>query len=165
MKRVFVLIAFMAILPAMVFAQLSVGPAVYLKSPVLLGQEIDIDEVNVNQFSFGGDVRYRIGWFQAEGLLLYSTGDVDSLDLYLDAGVALDVAIVTLSIGAGPNFTNNFGESHASQAGLNARVGADIQLGAISVGASYIMALNITDYRFSVQKSSGLLGAHVLFQM
>ena len=43
----------MAILPAMVFAQLSLGPAVYLKSPVLLGQDNDIDEVNVDQLSFG----------------------------------------------------------------------------------------------------------------
>jgi hypothetical protein len=73
MKRFFVLMALSLILPAMAFAQLSVGPAAFLKSPVLLGQAIDVDEVNVNQFSFGGDVRYRLGWFQAEGLLLYST--------------------------------------------------------------------------------------------
>lgn len=165
MKRVVVLLAFMMIIPATMFAQLSVGPAVFLKSPVLLGQEVDIDKDNVNQFSFGGDVRYRIGWFQVEGLMLYSAGDVDSLDIFLDAGVALDVSIVTLSLGAGPNFTNNFGDSHATQAGLNAKVGADLRLGTIMIGASYIMALDIADYNFSVESSSGLLGAHVLFQM
>ncbi len=165
MKRAFVLIALMAILPVMAFAQLSVGPAMFLKSPVLVGQDIDMDEVNVNQFSFGGNVRYRLGWFQAESLLLYSAGDVDSLDLFLDAGVALDVGIITLLIGAGPNFTNNFNESPADQAGLNTKVGAELRIGAITVGASYIMALDITDNSFSVEKSSGLLGAHVLFQL
>lgn len=165
MKRVIVVLALMMILPAMAFAQLSAGPAMFLKSPVLIGQDIDIDEVNVNQFSFGGDLRYRIGWFQAEGLALYSTGDVDSLDLFLDAGVALDISILTLSIGAGPNFTNNFGESPATQAGLNTKAGVDLRLGKFTVGAAYIMALDINDSGFSVESSSGLLGIHALFQL
>ncbi|MBN2509250.1 MAG: hypothetical protein JXB03_03195 [Spirochaetales bacterium] len=165
MKRVFGLVALMMIIPAMAFAQLSAGPAVFLKSPVLLGQKIDVDEVNVQQFSFGGDVRFRIGWFQAEGLLLYSSGEIDSLDMFLDAGVALDVAIMTLSLGAGPNFTTNFGESRALQAGLNAKIGADVHLGMISVGLSYIMALDIDENIISIERSSGLLGAQVLVQL
>ena len=68
----------------------------------MLGQPIDLGNLNVNQFSFGADTRFKLGWFQAEGLLLYAMGDVNSLNAYLDAGVALDVAIVRLSLGAGP---------------------------------------------------------------
>ena len=163
MKRLLVIMAVLMITPSVAFAQLGVGPAAFFKSPVLLGQSVDIEEANVDQFSFGADLRYRVGWFQAQALGLYSVGDVNSLDLFLDAGVALDVAIVTLSAGAGPNFTNNFDTSPARQAGLNSRVGADVMLGPVSVGASYIMALDITDNGFSVKTSSGLLGAHVLF--
>jgi len=163
-KKVFLILSVLLILPAMAFAQLSVGAAAFLKSPVLLGQSINIDKVNVNQFSFGGDVRYRIGWFQAEGLLLYSAGDINSLDLFLDAGVALDISIVTLSIGAGANFTNNLQGLPIQQAGLNSKIGADVRLGPVSVGASYIMALDITSNGFSIETSSGLLGVHVLFR-
>lgn len=164
MRKGFVILGLM-ILPAMVFAQLSVGPAIYFKSPILIGQEVNSNELNVTQFSFGGDARYRIGWFQAEGLLLYSTGAVNSLDLFLDAGVALDVGPFILSLGAGPNFTNNFGKGRAMQAGLNTKTGVGLQLGEIIVGASYITALNISDRSFQVNRSSGLLGAHVLFQL
>ena len=108
------------VLPTAAFAQLGVGPAAFLKSPVLLGQSIYKDEANVNQFSFGGDLRYRFGWFQEQALGLESAGDINSLDLFLDAGIALDVTIVTLSLGAGPNFTKNFDGSPSTQSRLNA---------------------------------------------
>ena len=163
MRRVCVILAVMMILPTFAFAQLALGPAAFLKSPVLLGQAVDVSELNVNQFSFGGDVRYRVGWFQAEGLLLYSLGEVNSLDIFLDAGVALDISIVSLSIGAGPNFTNNLGQSPPVQAGLNAKAGADLRLGPVSVGVSYIMAMTIDDFTVNVKASSGLLGVQVLF--
>ena len=119
--------------------------------------------MNVNQFSFGGDLRLKIAWFQAEALVLYSAGDVQSLNTYLDAGVALDVAILRLSLGVGPNLYYNISQgSSPVQAGLNAKVGADIKLGPISVGASYIMALNLAN-GVNVQTSTGLLGVQVLF--
>lgn len=162
MKRLFLILAIVAILPVAVFAEWGIGGAAFYKSPVLLGQPVDIANLNVDQFSFGGDVRLKVGWFQAEGLLLYSAGDVNSLNVFLDAGVALDLAIIRLSLGAGPNFTNNFGQSPAVQAGLNAKIGADIKLGPISFGLSYIMALDISN-GIDISTSSGLLGAQILF--
>jgi hypothetical protein len=135
-----------------------------LQGPVLIGQPIDAGNVNVNQFSFGGDLRLKLAWFQAEGLLLYSAGDIQSLNTYLDAGLALDLAIFRLSLGVGPNFAANFGQSAPVQAGLNAKLGADIKLGPISVGLSYIMALNLAN-AVNVQTGSGLLGVQVLFWM
>jgi len=162
MKKLFLILAIVVILPVAVFAEWGVGGAAFYKSPVLLGQPVDLGNLNVDQFSFGGDVRLKLGWFQAEGLLLYSAGDIDSLNLFLDAGVALDLAFLRLSLGAGPNFTNNFGQSPAVQAGLNAKVGADVKLGPISLGLSYIMSLNI-DNGIDIATSSGLLGIQVLF--
>ncbi|MCX7030215.1 MAG: hypothetical protein NTU62_08855 [Spirochaetes bacterium] len=164
MRKLVLILAVLAIVPVAVFADLGVGAAAFYKSPVLLGQPIDLGSLNVDQFSFGGDVRFKLGWFQAEGLLLYSAGDVNSLNAYLDAGLALDVAILRLSLGAGPNFTYNFGESSPMQAGLNAKVGADVMLGPVSIGASYLMALNLEN-GIHIGTSSGLLGIQILFWM
>lgn len=148
--------------PIALVAEFGVGAAALYKSPVLLGQDIDLEDHNVDQFSFGGDLRWKIGWFQASGLIVYSAGEVDSLNAYLDAGVALDVAIVRLSLGAGPNFSNNFGQDHPIQAGLNAKLGADILFGPISLGLTYIMALDIGK-DVVVHSNVGLLGAQIIF--
>lgn len=164
MKKPVLILAVLLILPVAVFADWGIGGAAFYKSPVLLGQPIDTNNLNVNQFSFGGDLRFKLSWFQAEALLLYSAGDVNSLNAYLDAGMALDVAILRLSLGAGPNFTYNVGESSPIQAGLNAKVGADVKLGPISFGLSYIMALNM-DNGLYINTGSGLLGVQVLFWM
>jgi hypothetical protein len=161
-KKLILIFSILVVIPIAVFADWGVGGAAFYKSPVLLGQPIDATGVNVDQFSFGGDLRLKLGWFQAEGLLLYSAGSVSSLNLYLDAGVALDVAILRLSLGAGPNFTNNFSNSPPTQAGLNFKAGADLMLGPISVGVSYIMALNLNN-GIDITTSSGLLGASVIF--
>jgi len=102
MRKLVLVLCVLAILPVAVFAEWAIGGAAFYKSPVLLGQPIDASNVNVNQSSFGVDLRFKLAWFQAEGLLLYSAGDVQSLNVYLDAGLALDVAILRLSVGAGP---------------------------------------------------------------
>ena len=162
MRKLVLVLCVLAILPVAAFAEWGFGGAAFYKSPVLLGQPIDTSNVNVTQFSFGGDLRLKLAWFQAEGLLLYSAGDAQSLSMYLDAGLALDVAILRLSIGAGPTLCDNFGQSSPMQAGLNAKVSADLKLGPISVGASYIMALNLAN-GVNVQTSTGLLGVQLLF--
>ena len=162
MKKLILILSILVVIPIAVFADWGVGGAAFYKSPVMVGQAVDATGVNVDQFSFGGDVRLKLGWFQAEGLLLYSAGSVSSLNLYLDSGVALDLTILRLSLGAGPNFTNNFSSSPPTQAGLNFKAGADLMLGPISVGLSYIMALNI-DNGIDIKTSSGLLGASVIF--
>jgi hypothetical protein len=164
MKKVVLIFVVLASLPLAVFAEWGFGGAAFLKSPVLVGESIDTDDLNVTQFSFGGDARFKYDGFQAEALLLYSAGDVRSLNAYLDLGVAVDLSILRLSAGAGPNLTNNFGDSPAVQAGLNAKVAADIMLGEMSLGLSYIMAMNLDD-GIAIDTSTGLLGASLLIWM
>jgi hypothetical protein len=164
MRKLILILAVLIAIPAASFAEWGFGGAALYKSPVLIGQKVDTSNLNVDQFSFGGDLRWKMDWFQAEGLLLYSAGDTSSLAAYLDAGVGLDLSIFRLSIGAGPNFNNNFSSSKPIQAGLNAKIGADIMLGKISLGLTYLMALNI-DNGVQVTTKSGLLGAQILFWM
>jgi hypothetical protein len=162
-KKLVLILACLIMVPVATFAETAIGGAMFYKSPVLLGQPVDATNLNVNQFAFGADGRIKLGWLQAEGLLLYSAGNLSSLILYLDAGVALDVSILRFSLGVGPNLSNTF-QNPAVQAGLNAKVGADAKFGPISIGLSYIMAMNL-DYGLVVRTSSGLLGLQVLYWM
>jgi len=161
-KKLVLILAVLVILPGAVFAQVGIGGAAFYKSPYLLGSVPDVGNINVNQFVFGGDLRVKLSIFQAEALLLYSAGEVSSINAYLDAGLALDIAIVRLSLGAGPNLTFTFGDSAPVQAGLNAKLGADIVIGPISFGLSYIMALSLQN-GIHPTTTSGLLGAQVLY--
>ena len=71
------------------FAELGLGGAAFFNSPYLLGQSVDEEDLNVNQFTFGGDARLKFSILQGEALVLYAAGDVQSLNIYLDAGVVL----------------------------------------------------------------------------
>jgi hypothetical protein len=164
MRKLILILAVLIAIPAATFAEWGFGGAALYKSPVLIGQDVDTSNLNVNQFSFGGDARLKLGWFQAEALLVYSAGDTNSLSAFLDAGVALDLAILRLSLGAGPNFNNNFGESKPIQAGLNAKLGADVMLGKVSLGLTYLMAMNL-DNGVQVTTKTGLVGAQILIWM
>ena len=164
MKGILIIAALVVLLPVAAFAELGVGGVAFYNSPVLLGQSETPEELNVNKFTFGGDVRLKmLKLLQGEAMLLYSTSnEVQSLDIFLDAGVAFDIAILRLSAGVGPNFTFNLGESDAVHTGFNAKLNADVKLSKISVGLSYVMDMNI-DGGIDVDTSAGLLGASVLF--
>jgi len=165
MRKIVLVVVVLMVLSTMAFAQgvgVGIGGAAFYKSPYLLGQVPDVGNLNVNQFVFGGDVRLKVSVFQAEALLLFAAGSLSSFNAYLDAGIALDIAIVRLSLGAGPNLTFNFGDAAPVQAGLNAKLGADIKLGPISFGLSYIMALSLATAPYA-NIWSGLLGAQVLY--
>jgi len=165
MRKLVLVLAVLVVFQFAVSAQgvgVGIVGAAFFKSPYLLGQPIDVSAVNVNQFVFGGDLRLKVSIFQAEALVLLAMGDLSSFNIYLDAGFALDIAILRLSIGAGPNFTFNVGDSAPLQAGLNAKLGADLKFGPISLGISYIMALSI-DNGIHPTTASGLLGAQILY--
>jgi hypothetical protein len=169
MRKLVLILVVLVILPVALFADSpsliswGIGPAVFYKSPILLGQPTDTNNLNVNQFNFGGDLRLKLSLFQAEALVLYASGNgVNSFNTYLDAGLAVDIAILRIDLGIGPNFVYNSGTNSGAQVGLNAKVGADVLLGPISVGLSYIMELNINN-GVQVSTGSGLLGLNVMF--
>jgi hypothetical protein len=84
------------------------------------------------------------------------------LDLYTDVGLGLDILFLRLSLGAGPNFTYVFGGDDPSMLGFNAKANADIKLGKLTVGVSYIMGLFV-DNGIALDKSTGMLGASILY--
>jgi hypothetical protein len=132
---------------------------------VLIGEKPDSSELREGGFTFGADVRFKfLKFLQLEALGLVSVGDsVTSIDLYADAGLAFDLAFLRLSAGVGPTALFILSDvTDPTLLGFNAKANADIKLGRISLGLSYIMGL-IVDDGIQLDKSTGMLGANVLF--
>ena len=165
MKKTLIIVLVLAFVPLFVFADLGLGASAFFNSPVLIGTKPDVSELREGGFTFGGDLRFKfLKILQLEALGLVTVGEAPSIDLYADAGLAFDLAILRLSVGAGPTMFV-FLDKDAPEAtlmGFNAKANADIKLGRISVGLSYIMGLMLDD-GVELKKSTGMLGANVLF--
>ena len=163
-KRVLIVLA-LCLVPLMSFAQLGIGAAAFFNSPVLIGQEPSVSGLQSGGFTFGGDLRFKLAILQLEALGLVTTKDqATALDLYTDVGLALDILFLRLSLGAGPNFTYVFGDAvDPSILGFNIKANVDFKLGKhFTVGASYITGLAV-DHGIALDKSTGMLGASVMY--
>ncbi len=161
-KRVLIVLA-LCLVPLLSFAELGVGGAAFFNSPVLIGQPVTASGLTSGGFTFGGDLRFKLAILQLEALgLVTMAGGSTALDLYTDAGLALDVLFLRLSLGAGPNFTYEFGGADPFMPGFNIKANADVKLGKLSVGLSYITGL-VVDNGIALDKSTGLLGISVLY--
>ena len=160
MKKM-LLVALVLLLPAAVFAELGVGVAALYNSPVLIGQKVSAIDLNVNKFSFGPDLRYKLWILQLEAMVLGSFGSSSSLDGLIDAGVAFDILFLRLSAGVGLNGTYQFTDGRFDK-GFNTKLNADLKFGKLSFGLTYIIAMNIAGgVRWDL--SSGMLGATVMY--
>jgi hypothetical protein len=162
-KRVLIVLV-LCLIPLLSFAELGLGGAAFFNSPVLIGQEVTASGLTSGGFTFGGDLRFKLAILQLEALgLVTVAGGSTALDLYTDAGLALDVLFLRLSLGAGPNFTYEFGgAADPFMPGFNIKANADVKLGKLSLGLSYITGL-IVDNGIALDKSTGLLGVSVLY--
>ena len=161
-KRVLIVLA-LCLVPLLSFAELGLGGAAFFNSPVLIGQDVTASGLTSGGFTFGPDLRFKLSILQLEALgLVTVAGGSTALDLYTDVGLALDLLFLRLSLGAGPNFTYEFGGADPFMPGFNAKANVDIKLGKLSVGLSYIMGL-VVDNGIALDKSTGLLGVSVLY--
>jgi hypothetical protein len=160
MRREMAALIVLVLLPVAVFADWGVGGTVSYMSPTLLGQVADTGKADVDQLCFGGDARFALGFFEAEAMLLGSGGSINSFNIYADLGAVFDIAIVRLSLGTGPDFTSSFGTSPAVQAGVNAKISMDVMLRLISIGLTYVAAVDLN--RSGTSSRAGLLGITML---
>lgn len=160
MRKVLPLAALAILLPLGVFAEAGFGVAGYYQSPALIGRDVDISAVGLDDFVFGGNARFKLAFLQIEGLALATFGADPAIDGYLDGGLALDLLFLRLSAGAGPSLRYRFDQDRWST-GLNLKANADLKLGRLSVGVSYLVALDATD-GISLRRGSGLLGLSLL---
>lgn len=187
MKKI-ILILLVLLMPAALFAEFRLGPTAFMNFPLIQDNTYNFPELeglDPSDFTFGLDARLKILLFQAGATALITPGaeTTDSLgdpvvlpasmDIFLDAGIALDILILRLGLGAGPNFTFFFGNedtvSDPQSMGFNLKGTADIVLGPVSFGISYINQFDFDlDHPVSIlsaDKTQGLLGFSVLFKL
>jgi hypothetical protein len=163
MRKVLLLVLVLAFVPLLSFAEVGIGASAFFNSPVLVGADIDKHELWDGGFTFGGSLRWKLWILQLDALALVTLDETNSLGLYPNAGLGFDLAILRLSAGVGPNLVFLFDSpTDPTLFGFNAKANADIKLGPLSFGLSYIMALNL-DNGIALDRSTGMLGANVLF--
>ena len=164
MKKTLILVLVLAFIPLFAFAELGLGASAFFNSPMLIGQKPDISDLRSGGFTFGADARFKfLKILQLETLGLVTVGDVTSIDLYADAGLAFDLLFLRFSAGLGPIVFFLLSDvKDPTLLGFNAKANVDIKLGRLSFGLSYIMDL-IIDNGIKLDTSTGMLGATVLF--
>lgn len=169
MRRLIVVLLLL-VLPMAAFAQLQIGGTALYNFPLVAdGGSVEPD---VSNFTFGADARLKVLFFQGSALALFTPGTdlaPANIDLFLDGGVAFDIALFRLGLGVGPNFRVPLGDGATNGFGLNVKATADVMLGDLAVGLTY---LNKFELDFSQagelldqDYSQGLLGLSVLFSL
>jgi hypothetical protein len=164
MKKTLILVLVLAFIPLLAFAELGIGASAFFNSPVLVGADVDTHELWDGGFTFGGSARWKLlKILQLDALALVTLDETNSLGLYPNVGLGFDVAFLRLSAGVGPSLVFLFDSpTDPTLLGFNAKANADIKLGPLSFGLSYMMALNLDD-GVALDRSTGMLGANVLF--
>lgn len=170
-KIVIVLIAFVMLVPSFAFAQLfdiSLGANAQFGQSVLSDEGSwtgDWSEIgNIDNWSFGGDMRLKVLIFEVDALGSYSkVGGSDMISGLLTGGLSFDLLnVIRLGVGMGPNVTWNisdgkfviggteevgdiegFGDAFM-QSPMTYRATADFLLGSIMLGVNYQIPTEFT---------------------
>jgi hypothetical protein len=133
MKKLLIVLI-VALLPAMAFADLQLGAVGMYKGDVTA---VGTHPVSINDFTFGGEARLKLGILQG-GLtaLYYPTSAYTQIVAVTDIGVSLDVLMLRFGAGIGPNFAFTVAgtTSQPANVGLNLKLSGDVNLGGLSVG-------------------------------
>jgi hypothetical protein len=178
MKKLLVLLV-LVLIPLMSFADLQLGPTAFYNMLITNPGKIDTSKLSISDFTFGADARLNLGIIQGSAYALLTPGDTSPthltptvVNLMLDIGICLDILFVRLSAGIGPDFMLNFadyaGKPQVFEMGANAKIGAELMLGGISLGLTYFVDVNLTEPSSVVSAFSqwnGHLGLSVLLKL
>ena len=99
--------------------------------------------------------------FQASVLALFTPGFTDAMggeappnvDLIVDGGISLDVLMFRLGLGLGPSLRVSLEQDAvATRLGVNVKATADVMLGGLGVGLTYL-----NQFEFDLEDASQLL--------
>jgi hypothetical protein len=139
MKRLLVLFLVLA-LPIFAFANDFQLGAIGMYTGTM--EQLQAKDVQFDDFTFGAEARLKFSLFQAgASLLYYPASPVALLPPYLvaltDVGISVDLSLLRMGIGLGPNFSIALGPEGAGEPanlGLNLKLSADVNVGNLSVG-------------------------------
>jgi hypothetical protein len=181
MKKLLVLLV-LVLVPMISFADFQIGPTAMYNFTFYDANLPPVQSLSISNFTFGADARLNFGILQGSAYGLVTPGSVDVaaavynptiLKLYTDLGICLDVLILRLSAGIGPNFNFYFADPSAPtkpdifQLGLNLKLAADINFGSIALSVVYFTDTNLTAQGVAqaFQKINGNLGLSLLFKL
>jgi hypothetical protein len=120
----------------------------------------------VHNLAFGAEARFTFAIFEAQAMALYNLNQ--SFNTYLDVGLCLDIAIISLGIGVGPNFVINFwsGAPAAAGFGFNGKAHVDLNLGSFKISVFYLLLVDSLNFpTFSQNLRLGNAGLALLFKL
>ncbi|MEJ2663807.1 MAG: hypothetical protein P8107_07160 [Spirochaetia bacterium] len=166
MKKL-ILLLLLVTLPLGLFAQFYLGgSALYKEDPKYLQDVQSADQSFFNDLALGAEARLKLGMFEISGLALYEFDN--AFDVYLDAGVSFDIAILTIGAGIGPNFIIQADPDapESTSIGFNGKIHADLNLGDIKISAYWLILVESLSYKdFSDNLTAGNVGVSVLFKL
>jgi hypothetical protein len=164
MKRIIIVLLFIA-LPMSMFAQFYLGPTAMYKGDPMDLPGTTPDYSLIDHLAFGADVKLQISLFEVQALAMYNFNN--TFNVYLDAGIALDLAIVTIGAGIGPNFYVSLDDVPDPVGfGFNGKVHVDLNLGGVKISAYYMFLIdNITVSNIESQMYAGNVGLSLLFKL
>jgi hypothetical protein len=184
MKKLIIILLILMI-PIAAFADFRLGPTAYYNFPLIQDSQFQppaLDGLDAADFSFGADFRLKLWIFHFQGMALFTPGVKDasdavvlpaSTDLHVDAGLAFDLLFLRLGLGVGPSWAFFFGDADTVSAptsmGMNGKATADILLGPVSIGISYLMQFDFdlkdANQVLSADKTQGLFGVAFLLKL
>jgi hypothetical protein len=167
MKKLIVVLL-IVLLPAMAFAlDLQIGGTAMYKG--LLSDILDgPDGITLQDFTYGAEARLNFGLIQGAAALLYYPGTPNEIVALTDIGVTLNLAIVRLGAGIGPNFRIPLGGAITGvPMGLNLKGAVDLQLGKLSLGlVGYYYLASFSDLTADLFKTAQpWIGLTLLYQL
>jgi hypothetical protein len=148
MKKLMLIVMLLA-LPLGLFAQFYIGgSALYKEDPEYLQ---DPDDTFI---------------IEGSALALYEMDG--AFDVFLNVGVAFDVALFTIGAGIGPNFIIQADPDapEPTSFGFNGKIHADLNLGDIKVSAYWLFLVESLSYEeFEENLTFGNIGVSVLFKL
>lgn len=176
MKKILLIVA-LIVLPLSVFADFQIGGAAYLNVPLTPGQDAieDASGFEFGDLLFGADVRFNLSLFQAQATVFYSAAEETvpatpaSLGVYTDVGLLIDLSLVRLGLGIGPNLVFILDDvTDPTQIGANIKVSGEIVLGDLSIGVNFITMIEnlaVEDFAAAFEEPTGYFGVSVLYKL
>ncbi|MBN2351987.1 MAG: hypothetical protein JXD23_05405 [Spirochaetales bacterium] len=165
MKKI-IIILMLLLLPMSMFGQFFLGASALYKGDPLGIPSITPDPSIVDNLAFGADIRVNLAIFEAQALALYNLDQ--SFNCYFDLGIVLNIAIVSIGAGVGPNFVVSLasGTPEPFAFGFNGKIHADINLGSFKISAYYMFLIdNISIPDITSQMYAGNVGLSLMFKL
>lgn len=163
MKKLIIVLVLIT-LPMAAFAQFYLGATAFFKGDPL-GLQNPTPSI-VDNLAFGADAKLKLAILEGQATALYVLNN--SFNVFLDVGIILDIAIVSVGAGVGPNFLLDFssGAPESFAFGFNGKVHVDLNLDPIKISAYYLFLLDsITIADIKEKMYAGNVGLSILFML